>query len=72
LGSKLIKMVYSAEQSHGKQVQVVDVAQAERHSFSLTDSEVEQLAAQAVIIAEHYGRPMDIEWAKDGIDGKLY
>jgi pyruvate,water dikinase len=72
LGSKLIKMVYSAEQSHGKQVQVVDVAQAERRSFSLTDSEVEQLAAQAVIIAEHYGRPMDIEWAKDGIDGKLY
>ncbi|CAM5225749.1 PEP/pyruvate-binding domain-containing protein [Alishewanella longhuensis] len=43
-----------------------------RRSFSLTDAEVEQLAKQAVVIEQHYGRPMDIEWAKDGVDGKLY
>lgn len=72
IGSKLVQMVYSGEQGHGKQVTVNDVPLAQRRQFSLTDSEVEQLAQQAVIIAEHYGRPMDIEWAKDGVDGKLY
>ena len=72
LGSKLVQMVYSSEQSHGKQVCIEDVAVDKRRQFSLTDAEVEELARQAVTIEQHYGRPMDIEWAKDGIDGKLY
>ena len=72
LGSKKVEMVYSGEQGLGKQVKVVDIAAERSRQFSLTDSEVEELAKQAVIIANHYGRPMDIEWAKDGNDGKLY
>jgi pyruvate, water dikinase len=72
LGSKKVEMVYSGEQGHGKQVKVVDIDIARSRQFSLTDAEVEELAKQAVIIAKHYGRPMDIEWAKDGNDGKLY
>ncbi|GAB59127.1 phosphoenolpyruvate synthase [Rheinheimera nanhaiensis] len=72
LGSKKVEMVYSGEQGHGKQVKVVDIAPERSRQFSLTDTEVEELAKQAVIIAKHYGRPMDIEWAKDGNDGKLY
>lgn len=72
LGSKKVEMVYSGEQGHGKQVKVVDIAPERSRQFSLTDAEVEELAKQAVIIAKHYGRPMDIEWAKDGNDGKLY
>ena len=72
LGSKKVEMVYSGEQGHGKQVKVVNIAAERSRQFSLTDAEVEELAKQAVIIAKHYGRPMDIEWAKDGNDGKLY
>lgn len=72
LGSKKVEMVYSAEQSHGKQVKIIDIDAGRSQQFSLTDAEVEELAKQAVIIAEHYGRAMDIEWAKDGNDGKLY
>ncbi|MDX1677068.1 phosphoenolpyruvate synthase [Arsukibacterium sp.] len=72
IGSKKVEMVYSAEQSHGKQVKIIDVDSSRSQQFSLTDAEVEELAKQAVIIADHYGRPMDIEWAKDGNDGKLY
>ncbi|MBV7314567.1 phosphoenolpyruvate synthase [Shewanella sp. NIFS-20-20] len=72
IGSKLIQMVYSDDASHGKQVKIEDVAPQLRRQFSITDDEVMELAKQAVIIAEHYGRPMDIEWAKDGNDGKLY
>src|SRR5690554_1987028 len=72
LGSKAIKMVYSGERGHGKTVKTVDVDLADRMKFSLTDAEVEELARQALIIEEHYGRPMDIEWGKDGNDGKLY
>ena len=72
LGSKLVQMVYSGEHSHGKQVRIEDVAAEKRRQFSITDAEVEELARQAIIIEKHYGRPMDIEWAKDGIDGKLY
>ncbi len=72
LGSKMTQMVYSGDASHGKQVKIIDVEQPLRRQFSLTDAEVEALAHQAVIIEKHYGRPMDIEWAKDGIDGKLY
>jgi len=72
LGSKAIKMIYGAEASAGKSVKTVDVDQAERMRFCLTDEEVTNLAKQAMTIEKHYGRPMDIEWAKDGDDGKLY
>jgi pyruvate,water dikinase len=72
LGSKMTQMVYSSEQSHGKQVKIIDVDSSARQQFSLTDAEVEELAKQAIIIEKHYGRAMDIEWAKDGVDGKLY
>lgn len=72
LGSKLTKMIYSADESHGKQVSIVDIEKADSLRFSLTDDEVQELAKQAVIIEKHYQRPMDIEWAKDGTDGKLY
>lgn len=72
LGSKKVEMVYSGEQGHGKQVKIIDIAPDRSRQFSLTNAEVEELAKQAVIIANHYRRPMDIEWAKDGNDGKLY
>ena len=72
LGGKAIKMVYSGEAGAGRSVKTVDVPQEDRLRFSLTDAEVEDLARQALIIEEHYGRPMDIEWGKDGQDGKLY
>lgn len=72
LGSKLSKMIYSDDLEHGKQVEIVDIDATDSRKFSLTDDEVMELAKQAVIIEKHYNRPMDIEWAKDGIDGKLY
>ncbi|MEJ6476261.1 phosphoenolpyruvate synthase [Pseudoalteromonas piscicida] len=72
IGSKAIQMIYSSDESHGKQVEIVDVDATLSNQFSITDAEVEELAKQAVIIEKHYGRPMDIEWAKDGNDGKLY
>jgi pyruvate, water dikinase len=72
LGSKLQKMVFAKTQSAGKSTRTVEVPEAERHRFSLTDSEVLELARYAVAIERHYGRPMDIEWGKDGGDGKLY
>jgi len=72
IGSKAIKMIYTASQEHGKQVEIVDVDETLSNQFSLTDEEVQNLAKQAVIIEKHYQRPMDIEWAKDGLDGKLY
>ncbi|KAE9623207.1 phosphoenolpyruvate synthase [Aeromonas veronii] len=72
LGSKLIKMTYSDDAGHGRQVKIVDTDEAERSRFCITDEEVMALAKQALIIEQHYGRPMDIEWAKDGQDGQLY
>jgi pyruvate,water dikinase len=72
IGSKAIKMIYTSDKSHGKQVEVVDIEEKLSNQFSLTDDEVQELAKQAVIIEKHYQRPMDIEWAKDGLDGKLY
>jgi pyruvate,water dikinase len=72
LGSKLTQMIYSENQDHGKQVEIVDIERAHSMQFSINDAEVEELAKQAVIIEQHYGRAMDIEWAKDGVDGKLY
>jgi len=72
LGSKAIKMIYGDEAKAGRSVKTVDVDKAERARFCLTDAEVSELAKQAMIIEKHYGCPMDIEWAKDGDDGKLY
>jgi pyruvate,water dikinase len=72
LGSKLQKMVFAAAPQAGKSTRTVDVAEAERHRFSLTDKEILELARYAMAIERHYGRPMDIEWGKDGNDGKLY
>ena len=72
LGSKKLQMVYANSKEHGKQVQIEDVPEALRNRFSLTDLEVEELARQALQIEKHYGRPMDIEWAKDGHNGRLY
>lgn len=72
LGAKAIKMVYTDSASAGRSVATVDVAESERQRFSISDAEVEALARQALIIEKHYGRPMDIEWAKDGDDGQLY
>jgi pyruvate,water dikinase len=72
LGSKLIKMVFADKKEAGKSVRTVDVAETERVKFSLTDVDVLELARYAVVIEQHYGRPMDIEWGKDGEDGKLY
>ena len=71
-GSKLIKMVYADSSKPGRSVETVDVDPAERRQFCVTDAEVESLARQALIIEKHYGRPMDIEWARDGDDGQLY
>ncbi|HIF5799776.1 TPA: phosphoenolpyruvate synthase [Vibrio parahaemolyticus] len=71
-GSKLIKMIYSNNQEIGKQVDIIDTSEEERNTFSLNEEESKELAKQAMIIEKHYQRPMDIEWAKDGIDGKLY
>ncbi len=75
LGSKLIQMVFStdAEKAQGgKLVKTVDVPLEQRNRYSLSDEDVEQLARYALIIEEHYGRPMDIEWGRDGSDGQLY
>ncbi len=72
LGSKAVKMVYCDDPSQNRRVKTVDVDAAERLLFSLTPAEIESLARQAMIIEKHYGRPMDIEWAKDGTNGKLY
>jgi len=72
IGGKAIKMVYTENRTVGKTTEFVDVLTAERRVLSLTDAEVEELARQALTIEEHYGRPMDIEWGKDGTDGQLY
>ncbi|BAO43820.1 pyruvate, water dikinase [Thiolapillus brandeum] len=69
LGSKLIKMVYSEDADN---VATVDVPEDQREHFSLKDEQIEELARYAIIIENHYQRPMDIEWALDGEDGKLY
>ncbi|MFF1255096.1 phosphoenolpyruvate synthase [Pseudarthrobacter sp. NPDC058329] len=72
LGEKALQMVYSADANAGHTIELTDVQPALRGRFSITDSEVEQLAAHALSIEAHYGRPMDIEWGKDGTDGQLY
>src|SRR5712664_1736773 len=72
LGSKLQKMVFAESGAAGRSTRVVDVPQAERDRFSLSDADVLELARYAVAIEKHYGRPMDIEWGKDGGDGRIY
>ncbi len=72
LGSKLIKMIFTDKAVAGKSVRTVDVPESDRNRFSLSDEDVLELARYAVVIEQHYGRPMDIEWGKDGDDGKLY
>ena len=72
IGEKAIKMVYSQQQKPGKTVETVDVAEEDCQRFSLTDDDIIELARMAVTIEKHYSRPMDIEWGKDGRDGKLY
>ncbi len=72
LGSKAIKMVFSENPQPGKTVDTVDVDNADSMRFALDNDDIIELARQAVTIEKHYGRPMDIEWGKDGTDGKLY
>jgi pyruvate, water dikinase len=75
LGSKLIQMRFTTAEekaASGGLVKTVDVPTEQRNRYSLTDAEAEKLAHYALVIEQHYGRPMDIEWGKDGIDGELY
>lgn len=72
LGSKAIKMIYSKGTGVGKTVETVDVDKEDRQKFSITDDEIQSLARQCMIIEDHYGHPVDVEWARDGDDGKLY
>ena len=72
LGSKAIKMIYSDDPKPGRTVDTVDVDEADSMAFALSDEDVIALARTAVTIEKHYGRPMDIEWGKDGSDGRLY
>ena len=75
LGSKLIQMKFASEverKQNGKLVSIEDVPSEMRNRYSLTDLEINQLAKYAVLIENHYGHPMDIEWGKDGLDGHLY
>jgi pyruvate,water dikinase len=72
VGEKAIAMRYTDSREAGSSTAFVDVPHAERIHFSITDAELEELARHALVIEEHYGRPMDIEWGKDGVDGNLY
>ncbi len=75
LGSKMIQMVFASEDDRAagsRLVKTIDVPTEQRNRYSLTDADVEQLARYALVIEAHYGRPMDIEWGKDGADGQLY
>jgi pyruvate,water dikinase len=72
LGAKAIKMVFTDHARAGHSTETVAVPEADRHRFAITDTEVEELARYAVIIEQHYGRPMDIEWGRDGTNGHIY
>jgi len=72
VGGKATKMVFTKDKTVGRTTEFVDVEEGQRLLFSVTDQEVEDLARLALTIEEHYGRPMDIEWGKDGQDGMLY
>jgi len=69
IGSKLSKMIHSDD---GRGVQTIETSESERQQFSISDHDIQDLARQAMIIETHYGRPMDIEWAKDGVSGQIY
>ena len=72
VGSKAIKMVFADAQAAGRSTATVEVPEAERLRFSITDEEAHALGRCAMTIERHYGRPMDIEWGRDGLDGQLY
>lgn len=72
LGSKAIKMVYAAGNDRGRRVTTVDVEPATARQFCVTDADLETLARYALVVEEHYGRPMDIEWGKDGATGEIF
>jgi pyruvate,water dikinase len=72
LGTKLTKMVFADDPASGHGTRTVEVPAAERHRFCIDDADVVELARFAVEIERHYGRPMDIEWGKDGLDGRIY
>jgi pyruvate, water dikinase len=72
IGGKATKMVYTTDRTVGKTTEFVEVPDADRGLLSLTDAEVTELARHALVIEDHYARPMDIEWGKDGVDGQLY
>jgi len=72
VGTKAIRMIFAADQSATNSTVTVEVPATERHCFAITDAEAHELARHAMLIEAHYGRPMDIEWGRDGIDGRLY
>lgn len=72
LGDKAVRMIYNTSKDLSKSIKTVAVKAADQHRYCLTDDEIMLLARQAVIIEEHYGRPMDVEWAKDGLTGEIY
>ena len=72
VGGKAIKMIYDEAPGAERPVRIVEVPEEERRRFCLDDAAIEELARQALIIEDHYGRPMDVEWARDGVDGRLY
>jgi pyruvate,water dikinase len=72
LGSKATRMIYSSNAAAGHTITTVETSAADRQRFCLTDAEMEELARYAVIIEKHYQRPMDVEWVRDGVDGKIY
>ncbi len=72
MGSKMIKMIFTESRQAGRSTATVDVEEALRNRYSLNDADILELARYAIIIEQHYQRPMDIEWGKDGQDGKLY
>ncbi len=72
LGTKATKMIYSVDKSVGKTIETIPVSAAESSQFSISDADAISLARQALIIEQHYGKPMDVEWAKDGISGDLF
>ncbi len=72
LGSKQQRMVFDEQRSAGRSTRIEPVPEADQSKFSLSDEDVLQLARYAMAIEKHYGRPMDIEWGRDGVDGKLY
>ncbi|MDR0588256.1 MAG: phosphoenolpyruvate synthase [Burkholderiales bacterium] len=71
-GSKSLKMIFTDEQSAGRSTKTIEVPEIERLQFAISNEEIEELARFAVKIEKHYQRPMDIEWGRDGVDGKIY